>query len=318
MAQVHVGRLLQKVMAGAPLLRYAPWSLEAAVLALLWSVSARLTPERASQAGQKLLRTLGPRLRKSYHARRNLSLAFPDQTPAQIEALVQSMWGNFGAVLAEYPHLKAIVEQRLEIHLGETVQFLRQQRKPAVFVTAHLANWELAAAAVVKAGFPLTAVYAPFPNPLLNRLLQRRRQALGCDFVPKQDSIRQLVRQLTQGKSVGFLVDQRVDSGEPVPFFGREAYTASSPARLALRFRCELIPVRVERLADARFRATFYEPIRPVDGAANEPDKALQMTRQLNDLFEVWIREQPGQWLCTKRRWPKTPAPSDGKLQDSR
>ena len=29
------------------------------------------------------------------------------------------------------------------------------------------------------------------------------------------------------------------------------------------------------------------------------------MTRDLNRLFEQWIRERPEQWLCLKRAWPK-------------
>jgi KDO2-lipid IV(A) lauroyltransferase len=29
------------------------------------------------------------------------------------------------------------------------------------------------------------------------------------------------------------------------------------------------------------------------------------MTRQLNEVFERWIRQAPEQWLCLKRRWPK-------------
>jgi lauroyl/myristoyl acyltransferase len=33
------------------------------------------------------------------------------------------------------------------------------------------------------------------------------------------------------------------------------------------------------------------------------------MMRDLNRLFEQWIRERPEQWLCIKRAWPRTLEP---------
>jgi lauroyl/myristoyl acyltransferase len=32
------------------------------------------------------------------------------------------------------------------------------------------------------------------------------------------------------------------------------------------------------------------------------------MAGQFNRLLEHWIAERPGEWLCTKRRWPKEAA----------
>ena len=29
------------------------------------------------------------------------------------------------------------------------------------------------------------------------------------------------------------------------------------------------------------------------------------MSRKVNLMFEQWIRERPGDWYCTKRRWAK-------------
>jgi len=35
----------------------------------------------------------------------------------------------------------------------------------------------------------------------------------------------------------------------------------------------------------------------------NGQEEPLQLTEDLNRLFEEWIRNQPGQWVCMKRRW---------------
>jgi KDO2-lipid IV(A) lauroyltransferase len=290
------------------------WAFEAALLALLWKMSANLSPDRASAACRRLLKLFGPRLsHKTRIFKRNLALAFPDKTAAELDALSRQIWGNLGAVLAEYPHLEDIcgreAEQRIKTQVKGNIQALSQSGKGAIFVSAHLANWEVCPAAGARLGLSLKVVYTPLQNPWLDRMLLRHRQALGYEPISRDGSMPQIIRQLAAGGSVGMIIDQRFDNGEPVPFFGMDKCTTLIPARLALRFNCELVPVRVERLQGARFRVTFYEPVRPDNDVANERDQLLQMMTQVNALFETWIREHPQQWLCSKRRWPKTAKP---------
>lgn len=266
-----------------------------------------MSPARASASGRWFMQRIGPRLRKTHHMRRNLSLALPDKTSAEIDTLVKAVWGNIGAVLAEYPHLNRL-SKNLEIVGKDMVEPLRQQGKPAVFVTAHLGNWELSAPVIVQLGIPVTGLYAPLQNPLTNRMLERRRRVLGAGLLSKNNNLRLLLRELNQGCSIGFLTDQRVDNGELLPFFQLAAPTAVTPARLALKHHCDLIPVRIERLSGVQFRVTFNAPIVPPlpQELRNTRENTLAMTQAINELFETWIREQPAQWLCAKRRWPKT------------
>jgi Kdo2-lipid IVA lauroyltransferase/acyltransferase len=115
-----------------------------------------------------------------------------------------------------------------------------------------------------------------------------------------------LIREVADGRSLGWIVDQRHDRGELLPFFGLPAATATMPALLALRLNCDLVPARVERLRGCRFRITIYERLSPA-GLEHLPhqEAARELTCRLNALFELWIRERPGQWLCFKRRWGK-------------
>jgi KDO2-lipid IV(A) lauroyltransferase len=104
-------------------------------------------------------------------------------------------------------------------------------------------------------------------------------------------------------------VDHRDDGGMPLPFFGMDKLTTVVPARLALRFGCDLIPVRVERIEGAHFRFSIFAPIEPDPEIASAKDQAVQMMAKVNAIFEQWIRERPQQWLCTKRAWAKRIAP---------
>ncbi|MGD8853020.1 MAG: hypothetical protein PVI28_11530 [Gammaproteobacteria bacterium] len=302
------------------------WSLEGGLIAALWRLSRSVSPDRASETGRRLLRTIGPRLHKTSIIRRNLQIAFPDKSALEIEQLVRDVWGNLGSILAEYAHLGIICNReavsRLEIERrGDSGVF--RNGGPAVFVTAHLANWEVAAGAVVWQKIPLTGIYTPIQNPGINDLLYRSREELNCGMVKREGAVRQLIKELKKGVSVGLIVDQRVDAGELVSFFGHGMKTSITPAQLALRCRCELIPVQVQRRGGAHFRVIFHEPVQPDDTIAAERERILDMTRRVNALFESWIRERPHEWMCTKRRWPRdlqrqVQAPSGNGARDVR
>jgi KDO2-lipid IV(A) lauroyltransferase len=169
-----------------------------------------------------------------------------------------------------------------------------------------LANAELSAYGVQANGHPIDAVYSPFTNPYIDAMLLRKRVHLKCGLITKENAVRQLMKSLKRGRSVGLHVDVRVEGGEAYPFFGKDAPTTTAPAWLALKTHCNIVPVRTERLRDAHFRVTLYPSI-PAAVAENETfDQALKrITLEINRVMETFVRKTPGQWICTKRRWPR-------------
>jgi KDO2-lipid IV(A) lauroyltransferase len=278
MAALFLNAALRKRIDRVPALQRARWRMEAGLLALFWWFCARLEPDTASAFGQRLFRRIGPSLGKAAQVQRNLRVAFPDLSEAERADLLREVWGNAGAVLAEYPHFKAICHDDFAGHFEVLEKWdvagNRAAGRHGIFVTAHVGNWELPGAAAGHHGFPITVIYAPSRNPFIDRMLRRRREALGCRLVSLEEGARHLLRELTEGRSVGLVVD--------------------------------LVPARVERVGPARFRLIVHEPIRPDPALASDKDRAIQMMRDLNRLFEQWIRERPEQWLCIKRAWPKS------------
>ena len=97
------------------------------------------------------------------------------------------------------------------------------------------------------------------------------------------------------------LVDQKMNDGIPVPFFGREAMTAPAIAQFAIRLGAVLVPVRTERLNGARFRITVYPPLEiPATGDRAADEHALMI--RINAIVEDWVRDRPEQWLWLHRR----------------
>lgn len=287
------------------------WRLEAALLKLFWRWSRDADPQVASRKGYRLFRRLGPCLRKNRHVIRNLEIAFPELTAAQRADLAGDIWANFGAVLAEYPYLPSLARSATDIDIRGASRTVIEHRQPAVYITAHVGNWEIAAATIARLQIPFTTIYSPQSNPYVDHLLQSIRASMGVEFVSKRNAIRQLVREIRHGRSVGMLPDQRITGGEPVPFFGLDAETTTSPAWLAIKMNCPLIPIEIERLGCARFCAHFHEPLDTHAEIEDRDERVQAVTRDINRLFEQWIRQHPGHWLCSKRRWPRAVCRTD-------
>ncbi len=281
-------------------------------MGLFWWLCSLLSVERASALGEKVVAALAPvNVNKSGIISRNMARAFPEKDPREIAALTRGIWRNFGQVMAEYAHLKTFADpgsksgETPRVEVVGALEALRRSDGPYIFVAAHLANWELAALAARNQNIPLSVVYTPEQNWLLQGMIQKKRRQLGCKCISSSEGPTPLFRELSQGRSLGMVMDRRLKKGELSPFFGSGTFISLFPARLALRCGCDLVPVRVERLRRGSYRVTVYEPIGPDNSLPDDRAKALEMTRRVNAYFESWIRERPDQWFCSKRMWPK-------------
>lgn len=308
MAKFILGNAIRDKAAQSPVARRVLWGLDVVFVGLLLGVFRVLPVAWASALGARLGRVFGWILkRRNRHVRANLSLALPDTSPARIDALAGDVWANAGAVLAEYPNLYRIADPRrehLEIEIVERIPAYDTPDRPVVFVAAHMANWEIPAAAIARLGFRPRIMYAPLANPWLDRLMLYYRAALGGDLVSRSAGLRGFLDALRNRQAVAMIIDRRIEGGRPLEFFGAEKASSVLPARLALRSGVPLVPVEVQRLPGARFRIRFHAPLVPGDPEADPDSQAVDLTRQINAKFEDWIRARPGEWLCTSKIWP--------------
>ena len=289
--------------------RRARYLAEYALMRAAFALFGALPLDRASALGGWIGQKIGPRLKITDRARKNLSWALPDLSDADRANLVIDMWDHLGRVFAEYPHLGDFHlyngDDRVEVVGVENVDHLRDDGIGGIFVSGHIGNWEIASLSVTQRGLTLVHIYRAANNPWVDRLIEKCRQPIGGRHYPKSArGVRNLLVALKGGEHLAMLVDQKYNEGIPVPFFGRDAMTASTTADLALRFRVPVVPARVERLKGARFRLTLYPPLDLPETGDRDADVRSLMS-QINNLFEEWIRARPEQWLWLHRRWPK-------------
>ncbi|MDX2221355.1 MAG: lysophospholipid acyltransferase family protein [Rhodospirillaceae bacterium] len=281
--------------------------LEAVLAGWALAALAKLNFPLASDAGAALARLLGPLGGAWRTARANLDLALPELDAGTRQAIARQAFANFGRVMAEYAQLPWLWRTRWDRFIDVTGREHLQSlgRKGAIVFSAHLGNWELIPMVLAALGKPAMIVYRAPNNPLVDARIAAIRGQYAAGLAAKgAEGAREIVDHLKAGGVVYMLVDQKMNTGLEVPFFGRGAMTGKAVARLALRHACALVPARCERLGDCKFRVSFEAPVWPAGSDRDEADVREVLTR-INQRIEAWVRATPGQWLWMHQRWPK-------------
>ncbi len=298
---------------GNPPLRSIYHLLQALALRVVIGAIRRLTPVHASNFGAWIARNLGPRLSVSRVAAGNLRQALPELGEAEHVRIIRAVWDNLGRNLTELPHLAALQRSTRgagwEIEGEEQIEAIRAAGGQALFFSGHIGNWEMILPIAASLGVAVAGFYRAASNLRTDAVIQAMREkALKhgvAMFAKGPQGARAALSHLRSGGSLGLLVDQKMNDGISVPFFGRAAMTAPALARFALRFHMPIVPVRIVRLGPARFRMVCEPPlVIPLTGDGTADTYAISLA--MNATLERWIREEPSCWLWLHRRWPKT------------
>lgn len=270
-----------------------------------------LGPENASNLGGWTARVFGPMLSVSRVADDNLRHAFPELGNAGRVRIIREVWDNLGRNAAELPHLRSLRRSPSgpgwEIEGEAHIENLRGTGAQVLFFSGHLGNWEMILPIAASLGLPVSGFYRAASNVSANTIIQSlREQAQGQGvsmFAKGAQGARAALAHLQGGGSLGLLVDQKMNDGLKVPFFGRAAMTAPAIAQFALRFSAPIVPVRVVRLGPARFRMICEAPL-TITRTGDKKADTYAILLAVNATLERWIREQPGAWLWLHRRWP--------------
>lgn len=286
------------------------WVVGMIVLAGLKLVRS-LGPDRASDLGGWVAPRIGRFIKANRIGHANLKAAFPEKSEAEIQAILHGVWDNLGRTACEYacmddlwdfdaarPNQGRVVTDDVPLY-----ERLRDDGKPAIFFAAHLGNWEMPAVAAAAHGLDMTALYRMPNNRFVARAIQKiRGRTMGKMVASGGSGVLQLVRELERNNHIGMLIDQHLQRGVDVTFFGRPAKANPTAAKLAREFDCPVHGARVIRLPGNRFRLEATEEIvlpRDAEGRIDVQGAMQVMT----DVVESWVREHPEQWLWLHRRW---------------
>ena len=191
----------------------------------------------SSDLGFFIGRTIGPIFKSKKIIIQNIKKANikHSDNPSQIAS---NVLGNYGRIFAEYVYLKKFRNDELKKYVSidglEHLENLKKNNKKAVFISGHFNNFELMAMEIEKAGIDLAAIYRPLNNIFLNKTMEQIRKENICKNQIKKGRAgsREIIKNLTEGKSIALMIDQRVREGEKVKFFNNLATTTTIPAQL--------------------------------------------------------------------------------------
>jgi KDO2-lipid IV(A) lauroyltransferase len=249
-----------------------------------------------------------PRLRRV--AERNLAFAMPK---ANTGLIVDGVFRSIARLLVAFAKFPAIgrgnVGQWIRCEGAEHFEHGLRAGRGVLFATAHLGNWELSAFAHALIAGPMNVVVRPLDNPLIDRMVERRRGLSGNRLISKRDMARPILKALAANEAVGILIDQNSspDAGVFVDFFGMPACSGTGFAKLAARSGAAVIPgFALWSEEERRYVLRFYPPVLMTGDAARD-------TAALQKKLEEIVRAHPDQWLWIHRRW-KTRPPGEESL----
>ena len=135
------------------------------------------------------------------------------------------------------------------------------------------------------------------------KIVQTFRSNYQTHTIPKgQSGARNILKILKNNQRIGMFVDQKMNDGLKTTFFGMEAMSAPAIAKLALKYKYPILPLRTVRLKNIKHKITVCPPIKIIETGNKEKD-ILNIMNSINLIMEGWIREHPEQWLWIHNRW---------------
>ncbi|MDX1950118.1 MAG: lysophospholipid acyltransferase family protein [Rickettsiales bacterium] len=252
----------------------------------------------------KLLKVFGRFHPANRIAIKNLNLAFPEKSIDEIREIAKNSWENLGKTAGSFVGITKLSKKEIEeLSPIQNKHFVEEAQKNSsggiIIVSAHTGNWEIGSSYLNALVPNISMIYRHANNPFVEKLIAKNRKKYSDFIIRKGDKsgFRDIYQHLKNGGSLAIVADQKIRDGVEVNFFGQVTKAPSTPAELALRFNLPIVMGRNIALENGKFLSSFEKPIYP------ENKSVLELTQEIYNYFERWIREYPDQWFWMHNRW---------------
>jgi Kdo2-lipid IVA lauroyltransferase/acyltransferase len=189
--------------------------------------------------------------------------------------------------------------------------------KGLLLLTPHLGCFEICAQAYAERFSgqygPITVLFRPARHAWLREVMEGARQRPGLATAPASlAGVRQMIRALRRGETVGLLPDQVPPEGMGVwaPFFGRSAYTMTLAARLAQQTGATVLLIWGERRPRGAGYVVRFLPLG--EALPEDAEAQAESAAAINRAMERLIRQCPRQYLWGYHRYkaPRAASPA--------
>ena len=179
--------------------------------------------------------------------------------------------------------------------MSEAGKRFLSENKPAVTVSGHIGCWEILSQLALLEGHQMMSVAKDIGTGGMTKLLMKARTSIGQEIVHANGAFRPLMQGLKEGKSLGLLVDQVVDTwdgGVWAKFFGVPIPVSAAPAFFSAKGKAPIVVAWSRPLKDGRYRCEVVASYKPDDAR----DIRGMTQRCICDLERI-IRRHPSCWV---------------------
>ncbi|WP_233487404.1 lysophospholipid acyltransferase family protein [Thalassovita gelatinovora] len=258
---------------------------------------------RVPAMGWMVSRIIAPLAGYDKRVRENLALVWPELPQTEIDRLARAVPDNFGRTLIEIYSGATFKRHVAGTDLtGPGVPALEEAcrtGRPVILVSGHFGNHDSVRATVTRKYGDVGALFRPLDNIYFNRHWEKALSGIATPVFPRgRRGLAAMVKFLRGGNIIALLIDQHVQDGAKLRFFGHPARTSLAAAEMALKYNALLLPAFGVRSPDGiTFQPTIQNPI--------PHSSAEEMTQAFNDRLEAMTRQHPEQWFWVHRRWKK-------------
>ena len=238
-------------------------------------------------------------------ARRNIELAFPDNTAEDVERIVEENIKNTGLAFIEmgitwfWPTWR--LKRRIRtVNLQQAIDF-EDEGRGVLLCHPHTLNLEISARAFAVLGYPGSGVYRPNNNPAYDFIQYWGRTHNGNTLVDRKN-VKEMIRVLKRGERLFYLGDHDYGRNKSVfvPFFAvKDACTTTGANMLFSLTNCAMIPVTGFRDDKGHYELNLADSIHE-----DFPKKDLEAGATLmNQAYEQVILRQVDQWMWVHKRY---------------
>ncbi|WP_245957625.1 lysophospholipid acyltransferase family protein [Niabella yanshanensis] len=237
----------------------------------------------------------------------NMARSFPKQRYEEISIIKKKFYRGFMRHFADI--VKAIsispkiMDEKIEFIGLEILDEAINSGKSVIASLGHCSNWEMLHFLSHKISHEVYAVYKPLSSDVMNRLMIKLRTRFGMKVITDRSVIRHIRSNNSPPAVYLFLADQCPqvnDENFRYCFLNQDTYFFSGMEKLARKSNSVVVYLNIKQLPDRRYKVTC----KPVSNRTDIESEG-EITRKYAELLEENIKEQPGSWLWTHKRWKR-------------
>jgi KDO2-lipid IV(A) lauroyltransferase len=203
----------------------------------------------------------------------------------------------------EDSYLKTLVRFEGKEYLDKALK----QGKGVIALTAHLGNFPLMFARLVKEGYPLTIVARESKNPKIVKFITSLKDTIGMESIPlkpKMTCVARCLKALKENRILMIHIDLNAPATEAwVDFFGYLVPTFKGPVVFSFRTGVPIIPMFITR--KHHYHNIIIHPPFDLNITGDRQQDITSNIARLTKIVEATIREYPEQWWWALPRFKR-------------